>query len=473
MITVLDQYEVEYKESYISGSYDQVVMGKMFYKVQKGGIKKYFYGNRGVVYGNINSQYAQTPGVGDLDASDSASYRLQPYREKAGNCKSVKHICSEERIYDTLLPEVFSCFKINGAHPTILTGTWDQNPAQIPSIPVAPTSIDENNAFLMFNNYTTKTSYSRSKLNVIVDNTWTSSFPFEPRYSNVKRAFRQNFTKIKVKYKTIFSSSLPKPPGPYVESIPTAFQQTRPGIIFGTVGQHPNFTWIGSYNPSPDVIYHHWFSDSSFSKTKNVDILGSLTVTSSLSYTDNMKVLYGFGDGITIHYDNQFINDADPTGYQMRGSKNLPTFRSMKFTNFDISYLTAQKYPTGSVWNTSPVIRGWKYGIYNGLPEYTNAYYRQGCYGQFRDMLEQRTYTCVFNEKQQEMQDPIVNIKFLDQDENLTNPDNTDSQNLSMFATSSLPFFDLTQKNRPENTLYVKNLSLVKLNFDANTNLII
>ena len=203
MITVLDQYEVEYKEAYISGSYDQVVMGRMFYKVQQGGIKKYFYGNRGVVYGNINSQYAPIPGTGELDASDSASYRLQPYREKAGNCKSVKHICSEERIYDTLLPEVFSCFKINGAHPTILTGTWDQNPAQIPSIPVAPTSIDENNAFLMFNNYTTKTSYNRSKLNVIVDNTWTSSFPFEPRYSNVKRAFSQNFTKIKVKYKTI------------------------------------------------------------------------------------------------------------------------------------------------------------------------------------------------------------------------------------------------------------------------------
>lgn len=480
MITVLDQYEVEYKESYISGSYDQVVMGRMFYKVQQGGIKKYFYGNRGVVYGNINSQYAPIPGTGELDASDSASYRLQPYREKAGNCKSVKHVCNEERIYDTLLPEVFSCFKINDAQPTILTGSATENPGLIPpAVPYSPwtvnpmSSIDVNNAFLMFNNYTTKTSYSRSKLNVIVDNTWTSSFPFEPRYSKVIRTAHQNFTKIKVKYKTIFSSSAPLPPGPYVQSIPTKVQPSRPGIIFGTVG--PKATWIGAFTTNPkETIYHHWFSDSSFSKTQTVTFLGDRKVTGSLSYTDNMKVLYGFGDGMTIHYDKQFEDPNDPTGYQRRGAKSLPTFRESNNTTYYSGIINAYEVDaTGSVWNTSPIIRGWKYGIYNGLPEYTNAYYRQGHYGQFRDMLEQRTYTCIFNEKQQKMHEPVVNIKFLDQDESLTNPVNTDSQNLSMFATSSLPFFDLTQRNRPENTLYLKNLSLIKLNFDKNTNLII
>ena len=32
MVAVLDQYEVEYKETYTSGTYDQIVMGKVYTK---------------------------------------------------------------------------------------------------------------------------------------------------------------------------------------------------------------------------------------------------------------------------------------------------------------------------------------------------------------------------------------------------------------------------------------------------------
>lgn len=43
-------------------------------------------------------------------------------------------------------------------------------------------------------------------------------------------------------------------------------------------------------------------------------------------------------------------------------------------------------------------IRGWKYGIANALPVFSNAVFRSGRYGQFRDMLEQRKYTKFYNE---------------------------------------------------------------------------
>lgn len=469
MITVLDQYEVEYKEAYISGSYDQVVMGRMFYKVQQGGIKKYFYGNRGVVYGNINSRYAPTPGTGELDASSFVSYRLQPYKEKAGNCKSAKHICYEERIYDTLLPNPISCFKIDGAEPAMLIGGYTANPGLGSVYSGAEVEL---NAILMFDNYTRNTSYDRSVLNPIVDNTWTRAYPFEPNYSNVKRQLTQNFTNINAKYACLFSSSL----GAQLSFVGLSKPKMK-GIILGTLG--PRSTSRTSYSNDifQNEIYHHWFTDTDLSKTYT-DFVNTFPATGSLLYNDTLKVIFGFGDGISVHYDNNFLDSNDQTGYARRGTNNLPTFRETVLTSYRSAYDSVPpneiyEQHTGSLWCKSPIIRGWKYGIYNGLPEYTSAYYRQGHYGQFRDMLEQRTYTCVFNEKQQKMQDPIVNIKFLDQDENLTNPDNTDSQNLSMFATSSLPFFDLTQRNRPENTLYVKNLSLVKLNFDANTNLII
>ncbi len=70
MVAVLDQYEVEYKETYTSGTYDQIVMGKMFYQITDRGIKKYVYGNRGVVYWAINSKQAPIPRTGLFDFSN-------------------------------------------------------------------------------------------------------------------------------------------------------------------------------------------------------------------------------------------------------------------------------------------------------------------------------------------------------------------------------------------------------------------
>ncbi len=117
MVAVLDQYEVEYKESYTSGTYDQVVIGKMFNTTTRFGIRGFtITGSRGVAYGSINSDQAVTPGTTATDWSDSLSYRLQPYREKAGNCRAAKHLCYDERIYDTLVPNPVSCFKANGAN---------------------------------------------------------------------------------------------------------------------------------------------------------------------------------------------------------------------------------------------------------------------------------------------------------------------------------------------------------------------
>jgi hypothetical protein len=54
-------------------------------------------------------------------------------------------------------------------------------------------------------------------------------------------------------------------------------------------------------------------------------------------------------------------------------------------------------------------IRGYKYGLRSALPENTSAVYRLGRYGQFRDMLEQRTYTkfLLNNDGVQSVESPI------------------------------------------------------------------
>jgi hypothetical protein len=492
MITVLDQYEVEYKETYISGSYDQVVMGKMFYEIKEKGVKKYVYGDRGVVYGSINSNTAPVPGTGKFDSTSYVSYRLQPYKEKAGNIRAAKHLCYEERIYDTLLPDPITCFKLNGAEPGILTGSFVQHPGLIATKQVVTprSAIDGKSiAILMFDNYTKDSTRNRWVLNPIVDRRWMRAFPFEPRYSKIQKKATHNFSNIIPKYEVVFSGSQSTSGDAKLTSLSAVRQPPQNGILFGTIG--PRLSSRANYSNNVDLesgIFHHWFAEVNLSRKIDVQQTQSpyptttelQYVTESLGYNDTIKVLFGFGDGISTYYDTKFSDPADPTGYNRRGTNNLPTFRQVAQTTYSSFYtptgplgIKPYEYQTGSLWCVSPVIRGWKYGIYNGLPDYTNVYYRQGRYGQFRDMLEQRVYTTVFDEKTNALKEAAVKVKFLDQDENLTNPANTDSQNLSSFATSSLPFFDLTQRNRPENTLKTNNLSLVKLNFDVNANLII
>ena len=200
MVAVLDQYEVEYKETYVSGTYDRVVMGKMFYQGITAGVKRYFQDNRGVVHGMINSEDAPTPGVGIFDLNNSVSYRSQPYKEKSGNCKAAKHYCYDERIYDTLTPDPLKCFKINGAEPFVLDDTTYTNGPGLSNSSLGGVQL-QTNALIMFDNYTPSYPGNRDNINLGVDRIWTRSFPFEPRYSTAQRQLLQKFDSIKSNYK--------------------------------------------------------------------------------------------------------------------------------------------------------------------------------------------------------------------------------------------------------------------------------
>lgn len=52
---------------------------------------------------------------------------------------------------------------------------------------------------------------------------------------------------------------------------------------------------------------------------------------------------------------------------------------------------TALKEST--IFSVSPIIRGWKYGLYSALPTSTKCVFRRNRFGQPRDMLEQRLFT--------------------------------------------------------------------------------
>ena len=94
--------------------------------------------------------------------------------------------------------------------------------------------------------------------------------------------------------------------------------------------------------------------------------------------------------------------------------------------------------------------RGWKYGLRNVMPTLTQCVFRGDTFGQNRDMLEQRKYTVFADGPGPAGDGSAVFVQFVEppwlrpeaSDVISENPYETNSQNMSNFATSSLPFFD-------------------------------
>lgn len=99
------------------------------------------------------------------------------------------------------------------------------------------------------------------------------------------------------------------------------------------------------------------------------------------------------------------------TSKKTMGGNNYPHFRKVVVDNradptyrvataswdeTEVQNRTSDIYK-GLNFGVSPVIRGWKYGLYNGLPTNSKAVFRRDKFGQFRDMLEQRVYTKFIN----------------------------------------------------------------------------
>lgn len=93
----------------------------------------------------------------------------------------------------------------------------------------------------------------------------------------------------------------------------------------------------------------------------------------------------------------------------------------------------------GLNWALKPRPHGMKYGVYSPQPVRSSAQFRADQYGQFRDMLEQRLYTRVFDDGAKQLLGSAVVAVFsasIDQ-----------SSNLSVHATSSLPYFEDVVRN--------------------------
>lgn len=467
MVAVLDQFEVEYKETYTSGTYDQVVMGRMFTEIVGSSGKRLLVTasiDRGVVYGSVEASSAPTPGTLNYDRSYSKSYRSQPYREKAGNCRASRHVCHEERFYDTLAPNALYCFRRNGANLFYpmwydeAPGGWDTG---------YNTGVEWSTAaYIMFDNYVPSQNGQRSRFNLGVDRHWTRSFPFEPRYSEITREKQQDFSSVDASYRAAFTYNTN-------DSFVKSKTYRKRGFFVGTVASS-SFTkeHYDVQQPGGQSWAHIWAADTFLDR-----VVESKYSTGSCENVDTMKIIFGFGDKNTVFYTRDYTDAKNSTGFAMRGTNHWPEFRNYERPEPYSSYDNL----TSSVWLSSPIIRGWKYGLYNAMEDFSTAYFRQGRYGQFRDMLEQRLFTKfhkdpakdqyhgLFAGQTNSSNDSPVTVKFLDSDGSLTDPERTQSQNLSLEATSSLPYFDLIQRNRND-IRPITNLKMIDFAQDGRGN---
>jgi hypothetical protein len=323
-----------------------------------------------------NGYYSRdyTFGMNTYSSLLASDYHTQNYEIMGSNRVSPKqrHFCNEEVIYDSLVPNIHDFLGKDGVVANISSS--------FPNIGL----------------------YTLSKWNIqfpgcVVPSTYYStlrSYPFEPRYADVKRSYSQ----------TIY----------------TAFS----GVLVKEVDDI-SFEIVNSYENNPSALSRRQILlDYKFNSFNTIPA-GSLVAPKK---SDVTKFFYGFGDTLK--------SNSNPGNGDTMSLTTVPTFR---YT--DTAVLNNQNLD----FVTSPLIRGWKYGLYSGLLSNTSCVFRRGHFGQFRDMLEQRPFTIFFDPNRKNVLDGPVKINFVDQDVNnlyYVISSNINSPNKSLFSTSSLPYFD-------------------------------
>lgn len=503
---VLDQFEPAYRHEYSGSFSDNVMLGTLGLQVING-VPTQTVRDRKLSVLNANSAPELTTNFADILIDPTKSYRIVPWSERVGDVRQSQFVDSSERFYDSMMPAIDYCFAQDGAAICI---------AQFPNADVPSTSPygndtfgnpDQVNVAANTGNGTPLGWTIFDMLNLddvqagnapIINANWTKAFPFEPRYNlaarqiNVSNGFVATY---------IYTSG--SPPTSVIEPIQVS------GLMFGPVRQsslsipavqypisssgtpHTGFReeFIGgrfvfseytytTYSSSYGSIPQYYPSKSGNPPTTLLQWLGDVNLlsknqfnfytTGSATTDDVSRALYGFGDQNTYF---EYLNSDGTTAL-------LGTGHFAEYRNYDRPHPNnIQNHYDNNNYMYSPVIRGWKYGVHSGIPTFSKAYWRQGKFGQFRDMLEQRPYAKYYQSSEKNPNTPnfqkgvgpsVIEVTFVDPSSGkLTDAENTFSSNLNFECTSSLPFFDGVSVNRPTFTVTQLNLNPVLVRHDS------
>jgi hypothetical protein len=432
---VLDQFELNASHEYVGTLRDQLITGSM--TVPNTGWPR--SGSSELIEGN-NALRRVIGTVTGGTAGDMSSIQ-----------RTIRVIDAVEKYYDSFVPDPIEMWRAAGYSPIYLgqgTGTVLQIKVGGFDVPIVTSDGEED-----------KDAYILKISPAPANGTTYPKFEIENYYSPTLSAY---FT----------------------------LQVTSSGadLFFG--GNYVNDTWLSSYPFSPifsSLQRRQRSKELVLAYELNFEIVNiGANSTSSMGYERvdyiNTNVVRGVRK-TSLAKDPSFFSRVGIFSYESIEPNAANTF----LYGFGDSYLgmhrPVQIFETNGLVQSVVVEkpRGFKYGLINANPTATTAVYRSTRYGQLRDMLEQRQYAALLienpesnsnlftttktksgkikRERVQKKEPPTkfpVLIKFRDPvHENPTlygsarNPIDTQSSNISIYATSSLPFFDDdTPRNR-------------------------
>jgi hypothetical protein len=398
---VVDQFDVMYPSLFTGSMQDHYVTGSMFVRKEIGGRLFTFSGKNGNRYierGRVFSKLGvDTSTLPSVSGSIRRSSEYQPLRERANSVRILRVFSNSERFFDSMAPKLEEMLKKAGITIQYVGG----------SAPFAYFGISDS---------------------------FNIRFPFEPTFSGVRRSRE---------FLVGFSA---------VEQGSSKIKNFKKVQILDAV-----------YKESGLLAPWEWHDSNLFNVSGIYD---------GATEFDAAKIVFGFGDSNYKLYGNSSIDNSFTS--EISKSSHRPVYRFSDYSNSSVNI------------GVGPIIRGWKYGLQSALPYYTSAVFRRDRFGQFRDMLEQRqvvvsktdyTYSptsffgdepnpvdgprnSIFQDKTDVVDDFVVKVSFVQQallNDRLVYaqqaPVDTWSSNLNNLVTSSLPYFDDKQTNRPANAL--------------------
>jgi hypothetical protein len=373
------------------------------------------------------------------------SRRFIPSQEiQAGSFRNVRLTNPNEIFLDSLLPDPGEITRINGGicyestvqrlagggipEPTVLKGTYIMLTSAPPAPPVSPPTNDPS------------------------DSEWLFAFPFEPKYSHLKR--RLSPTKGFASRKLLIDDT--GDGGGIAVTVARVDAFNPYSVAYRYQATHVP-------NAGTPITFNAYFHLADRNVTTDVDPLSPTNEITPLA-TDFLKHYFG------IHNSRSRSTELVDLGISGGGDGPPWSFisgsgKTVLFHQDDV-YRDAGKRSC-HVFGYGAAPRGWKYGILNAVTYRSNAVFRRDRFGQFRDMLEQRLDSKFFGvagdavagaprESKSTLDSPIK-CRFVDSEGRSIEPNRTNSSNLSPEATSSLPYFDGMVKNR-ENPL---NISII------------
>lgn len=367
------EFEIESKEAYYKSYTDRIFVKDFFRE------RKQLIGS--IVSGSQEYKYAG-------NASDFYFQKLNP-RYKSGTNRFLNLNETKSVYYDSLMPEFTEIYKVNGGK---LVRAWaDEVAAALigQSYLETPAKLLIGNFFSYANNSGKVYAITSSDGPNLSDTSWSSQYPFQISLRNIQRV--ENF------------NILPSPVS-YYETL------TLNGASFYDI----------EYEPSVTTIYTNKYRIAFYQ--------GSNTL--SRTPIDSTKYLVYAVTDATGSYNN-----GSDSFTNLNLKQNTDKEIRICFFGTDVNETSVVGSSTGHDYSYFPIFgmscKGWKYGIYNGIPTNPKSIFRRNKYGMLAHKLESRLFSVIYNKETRTFYRPIDQIQF-----------NTSSQDYLTASNQTLNVYD-------------------------------